>query len=285
MPVHECASLSMAKEEILPSTDPYEDRIPADPLGEGPSTTPHMTGGASGLLRMGVLLAAAAFFIYHESMKEPLIDPVYGEWKFPGEIQIHGSRQTALGGGAASFGALGVYVKSPKDLDELNAIADQGGLETGSRFITTFANAACEKSLLVVWDGKADASALLERLDSLLKPDQSLAGAAAIVSALQGALRGVGAVPPAGSQLYVTCDRSRTAHIAYGEAADGDGVRNTAPVVSSLTHGEVPGACRAIFEAMLGGPKALASEVRAGVAAAFAARFGRAQDDAQKSEL
>lgn len=295
----------MVEKHTLPNTDPYvATEEPHDTLGDH-SRTPFMFGGASGILRFVVLLAFAAFFIYGKSREPARSNPLYGGLTFPKEIQIHGSRQSALGGGAAPFGALGVYVKMtprqvtsppPKEWAALDAFADhKGELGESDDFFEALADAKCEKALLVQFDGRAETSSFLSSLESLLSRDLDLSGAAAVVSALQGALKDDASaplsVPPAGGQLYVACDRRRSVHVAYAPPAE-VGVRNTAPLASSLQDGDVPGACRAVFDAMLGGGAggrtALAREAKAGVAAGFTTLYGRGrggEDEWSKTEL
>ena len=92
------------------------------------------------------------------------------------------------------------------------------------------------------------------------------------------------AIPVAGAQLYVTCDRPRPCtwpmapprRLAYA-------TRRRCP--STLSDAEVPDVCRSFFAAMLGqgGP---ASAARAGVAAGFTAQYGSgANANEEKSEL
>ena len=283
-----------------PTTDPYaqaatEEEHP-DRLGQGPSTTPLMTGGAGGWIRIGVLMFVAALFAYGKSNEKVRPPPVYGGLTFPNEIQIYGLRQSALGGGKAPFGALGFYVRmTPEQVQSppqpewaaLDEFAKRGG-QLGDTFFDALTSAQVEKSLLLQFNGEADASNLFNELDKRLSKGLGLAGAAAVVSALQGALKDAARaplrVPPAGAQLYVTCDRMRNAHIAYGSPAEGDHVRNTASVSSSLKHKDVPAVCQTVLDAMLG----FARKAKDGVAKGFVAQYGPPQgrdDQNQKTEL
>ena len=297
----------MAVKELPISTDPYERATEPHPdrLGDAASSTPLMFGGSSGLLRVLVLLGLAALFTYGKAKAPRQADPVYGGLNFPSEIQIHGSRQFILGGGGTSFGALGVYLKmmphqvtSPPveewaALDHFAARQDAPG-EDSNPFFDALADTGIEKSLLVQFDGTAASAFLLGGLDPRLSQAVGLAGSAAVMAALQGALRDPEkklpiVVPPAGAQLYVTCDRKKGVHIAYGGPADSGKPRNTAPVSSSLTSAEVPGACQAIFGAMFGGRAAqkdgIAEGAKQGVVAGFTTQYWRGQHAEEKSEL
>ena len=290
--------------ELPISTDPYEQSAEPHPdrLGQGDSKTPLMTGGSSGKLRILVLMGLAAIFFHKQSKVQVLTDPTYGDLKFPSESRIYGSRQTTLGGGATPFGAVAVYVKmtpqqvrSPPSAEwaQLDAFAalPNGITESSSDsfFSALAASETLERSLLLQFDGSAAALDLFNEIDTALSPALGLPGTASVVSALQGAMKDPAtakaiAIPVAGAQLYVTCDRHKAVHVAYGSPAK-VGVRNTAPVSSTLSDGEVPDVCRNFFAAMLGqgGP---ASAARAGVAAGFTAQYGSgANANEEKSEL
>ena len=99
-------------------------------------------------------------------------------------------------------------------------------------------------------------------------------------------------VPPAGAQLYVTCDQSQT-HLAYGAPAKAKTARNTAPVAKTLKDEELAAAnrkrgddegpislCQALFAAFLvGAQSAIAPDARMGVGEGFAQKFGRSHGD------
>ena len=153
--------------EVLPSTDPYATREEPDPdrlLAK--STTPLMSGGASGIIRICILLGIAVFIIHGKSNAKPVAtDTEYGGLRFPHEIKIAGSRQNVLGGGPTPFGALAVYVQmtpdqvtSPPSAEwaELDAYADRRHVESDGGFFHALGSLKLDKSILLQLDGRRD---------------------------------------------------------------------------------------------------------------------------------
>ena len=283
----------------LQSTDPYAVSEEPDPdrLGNKPSTTPLMTS-SGGMVRVLMLICFAGIIVYgkHQANLAAIsIDTNFSGLEFPPEIRVYGSHQYVLGGGAAPFGALGVYVKmtpgrvsSPPlsewaRLDVFAAEEAEGGLAEDKGFFETLASSDVEKSLLLQFDGRTEVASLaIEIRDSLFR-SLGAAGSAQVLAALQSTLEGESSshVPPEAAQLYITCDRTKDAHLAYGAAAKGKKVRNTAPVTASLTDGDFPGVCSGLFDAML----SAAEGARSGVAAGFTEQYGRGQKPEKHDEL
>ena len=287
--------------EVLPSTDPYATREEPDPdrlLAK--STTPLMSGGASGIIRICILLGIAVFIIHGKSNAKPVAtDTEYGGLRFPHEIKIAGSRQNVLGGGPTPFGALAVYVRmtpdqvtSPPSAEwaELDAYADRRHVESDGGFFHALGSLKLDKSILLQLDGRRDAATFVGELGASLEAAFNGNGAGAkVVEALTSAI--TDSLPAAGAQLYMTCDR-KNVHVAYGFPADGKRVRDTAPVTASLAHAEYPGVCTTLFRAFLGtfgagtdDAGAAHSSVREGVARGFMEQYGRSDPSTAHDEL
>ena len=275
--------------DVLPSTDPYATHEEPNPdrLVDKPSTTPLMIG-PSGVVRVLALVAIAAFLTYSKWTAAPIsIDTTFGGLSFPSEIKIHGSHQFAVGGGAAPFGALAVYVKmtpdrvtSPPAIEwaALDQFADSNlrSDQSVEGFVDVLSTAEVHKSLLLQFDGQTDVGMLSRTLSG---PLASVLGEAAlhlVQQALESAVQAPEA-PARGGQLYVTCDQKK-AHFAYGAPATGKKVRNMAPVSASLdspAQSTATTVCQALFRVLIGGAAPIAPDARAGVAAGFTAQYGR----------
>jgi hypothetical protein len=306
----------------------------ADRLGNKPSSTPLMFGGTTGVVRILVLAAIALFLLYGADgakRRTRAEDPIFDGRQFPAEIRINGQHHHALGGGAAPFGALGVYVKmtpgsvrSPPQSEwaELDRFAvdkqlfhelQAKQLEHGEdiAFFDVLAASPVGKSLVLQFDGKTTVGNLLT--DHLFPEEagepSDLAMSLGVHAArlVQAAVSEVlqdpkvtnpsassqhQRLPPAGSQLYVTCDQSQT-HLAYSAPTQAKTAPNTAPVTKTLKDTELAAAnrargddegpislCHALFAAFLVGPDtAIAQGAREGVANGFVEKFGRSHGD------
>ena len=286
--------------ELLPSTDPYavtEEPEP-DRLLNKPSSTPLMTS-SGGMVRVLMLIGFAGIILYgkHQaSLAAISINTNFAGLEFPPEIRVYGSHQYILGGGAAPFGALGVYVKmtpgkvtSPPlsewaSLDVFAAEGAAAGLAEDEGFFDTLGSSAqLEKSLLLQFDGRTEVASLTTLISDSLSRSVGAAGSAQVLAALENALqldtpikgKISSHMPPEAAQLYITCDRRKDAHLAYGAKSKGKKTRNTAPVASSLLDGDLPGVCSGLFEALLG----VSYGARSGVAAGFTEQYGRGEKD------
>lgn len=271
--------------EILPSTDPYAtipEELNPDRLADK-QTTPLMSGGASGALRICILLGLAGFMIHGKSKEQPIsIELEFNGLRFPDEIKIAGSRQSILGGGAAPFGAVGVYTKmtpaqvtSPPSTEwaALDTYADAANWPPHAPahyngFFDALSALSLDKSILVLLDGRHIRPDFIRDLQAPLEAALDEAETAKVVDALTTAITDI--APIAGAQVYMTCDRKQV-HVAYGGPADGDGVRNMAPVTATLANS----ACTALFGAFLGNT-GVADSARQSVAKGFMEQFGRA---------
>lgn len=283
------------------NTDPYEETPEPDPdrLLEKGSSTPLMTS-ASGIVRIVVMMAMAAVMIYAKANAPPLAsNPNFGGLPFPPEIKIHGSQQQLLGGGAASFGALAVYVGVPSGsmamLFPSSRVSPVQHLSKGlilntdaERLDALAAKEGVEKSLLVVFNGRTAGVALGRQVADALalgEMDSDREGVAAVQGALDAAVQVE--IPPEGAQLYMTCDR-KALHVAYGAPADGGRARNMAPVTASLkdnAYGAPRGICTALFNAVLAEKTAIAPDAAQGVASVLASQSEQAADAKKHDEL
>jgi len=198
----------------------------------------------------------------------------FGDLRFPSQIKIYGSKQSILAGGVAPFGAVGVYVK---DVDPVRSMVGADAPLDEASFFRSLAAAKLDKSLLVQFDGTTETSTFWNSLGAHLSHLLSEPGVEAISEAFDAALRDAQAVPPRGAQLYLTCTATKV-HLAYGKAAAGKLLRDTAPVAASINdegYNSSAGVCNAIFEAFfVAGDEPVARSARAEVVASVAELFG-----------
>ena len=276
----------------LPTTDPYgtdpyvgrtESEEP-DPSTRA-SSTPLMTGGASGVMRILAMIAIAGVIIYGKLQEQPVkINTVFGGLRFPDEIKVSGSRQSILGGGVApKFGAIAVYVKMkpsqisskpPAGWETLDYYATHGDINSEIEgFSNVLASLTIDKSLMVQFDGQTQASAFLQDVRaSFTAASDGETAMDKVMEALTKSL--TESMPAAGAQLYMTCERSRL-HVAYGPFVPGlRGVRDTADASTSLRDDVSLHLCTSLFHAFLGAG-GVAQQARVGIAEAFSQQYGR----------
>lgn len=289
------------KRRAYPSTDPYEQTEEEHPdrLLEKPSSTPLMTS-ALGWMRTIVLLGVAVFLVVGTHRHKVVPPPTFGQYEFPPEIQIAGTHQFVLGGGAAPFGALGVYVRhSPHRLSGpatewsvFDAHALEADLSSNEDFFNTLSTLAVSKSLLVTFNAEASTQDFITTLRTPLVYFLGDEGSDKVVSKVSAAMLDPHHNPKQalqeGAQLYMTCDRDKV-HLAYGGPASHHLPRDTARPTAVLEDaGFGYSVCRALFGTFLGGSaspprEVVAPDARAGVAAGFTEQYG--PSPAKKEEL
>jgi len=295
------------------NTDPYASlgavqEEEADTLLNKKSSTPFMIG-KDGMLRVLIMMAMAAFMIMSPKYNQKMVHPIYGGYRYPGEIRIYGQHHYALGGGSTPFGALGVYVqmtphnvKTPpaSEWASLAGYASEVDVTTNEGFFQALATSSVGKSLLLQFDGKQDIGALTKLLsDPLARSLGDEARVAAIVAAIVAALQDPRLiqrpestqhqrVPEERSQLYLTCEQHRPqVHLAFGKAAESaKNPRNTAPLASTLKDQDLGASvCQALFDAFLAGEGPVAPEAKHGVAQGFTTLYGTPAKEETHDEL
>lgn len=249
-----------------------------DTLLDKPSSTPLMTGGKAGLLRVSALFVVAAMLMIKRSFA-PSGDPNHGGLDFPAEVKAHGQFQTLLGGGRTAAGAIGVYLQhAPADGDwgvltrfvgvptaELLAPLPSGHLDVFGEL--GHANTLM-RSLLFMFDGEASVNDLHEEIkrsigwpakrdDSTGSEADSAARAGEVLLAVVDATTPPpDVVPGRGARVYVTC-HGEEAVVTYATAHAIKVMRKSShvpsggvPVPPTASYG--PGVCPLLFDAYLG---------------------------------
>jgi len=286
------------------STDPWErTELPTatrepepDRLLDRPSSTPLMTSYA-GWVRFVAMLGIAAFFIYGKSRhRDDAIDTVYGGLKFPPEVRIYGSTQFVVGGGAAPFGAVAVYVKQRPKWVTSPPSSEWAALDRFAKsaldnllideFFSTLASVKLDKAALLQFDGRTTVDSLKRDVRVHLANTLSEDGVEAVLQAFDTTMAETSQPFPEGAQLYLACTPKQV-HLAYGLPAVGKLLRDTATVAASIDEAgySAAGMCQELFSAFFSGPKPLAPLAKAGVAAGFSQQYGRYGDEHIKSEL
>ena len=276
-----------------------------DTLLDKGSTTPLMTGGKAGLLRVSALLVVAIMLVIKRSFG-PSGDPNHGGLDFPAQIKSHGQFQTLLGGSKAAAGAVGVYLQhAPADGDwdvlsrfvglspaELLAPQPEGQLDV---FVQIGHANTLTRTLLFMYDGSASVKDMLDEIKKHMgwppkrkegigsEADSAARAGEIFLATVDATTPPPDEVPGRGARIYVTCHGEEMT-VTYTTA-------HTVKVMRHSTHVPPGGmavpstapyapVCPLLFDAYLGIVTELPSEeLRRAVADGFRAHTRVSKDE------
>ena len=234
-------------------TDPYKPTpdAPVDTLVDKPSTTPLM----GTLSRAGVLVLVAAMLYQRRGTRHSGGGVVEG-LEYPADIQIHGIRQSFVGGGAlsgANFVAGAYFATSSATSRALSTFVDVPAAELrDAGFFRVLEGAQLRQSLLFQWIAPTSREEALRMVGDVAGP-----GSAALTDALRPLLGPAEVLE--GADLFLTCTGGALIIAYAGEPTDH--VRNTARVGARV---DDAAACPSLWEAVLGREAALSEGIGAG---------------------